>query len=350
MTQQNPYAWGGGNNGPGQFGYGQNPYSSNRGFYEQQTPVGSFAAADPAAQAQQQRAGVYGVQSPNATANPYLGQNTQQASAATNSMAGVGNPYLTQAIDSASADAARNFNQSTMPQLDRMMAQSGSFGNAGVMQLKQNAMSDFGRNLGNIANSARMQDYTAQQNLAENLANRQTGVSQFNSGLNAGDLSRNLAGHFQGLGMNQAAGMFNAGALNNAGQFNAGQGNALNMFNTGQANNMNQFNANSANNMLNQNRSIGENARQFNNQFDYNAARNSYMDPMQVYNWQMGLNNQGLNTANQQQSQPMNQLLQLLQASGYMGGQGGSATTPYQGSPITGAMGGYMLGNNMFGP
>jgi len=83
----------------------------------------------------------------------------------TNPYAGVDNPYLTQTINNASQDAMRNL----MPAFDQAQHASGSFGNSGVAET-------FGRSaantLGNIATSARMQDYGTQQQLGENAVNR----------------------------------------------------------------------------------------------------------------------------------------------------------------------------------
>ena len=130
----------------------------------------------------------------------------------------------------------------------------------------------------------RMQDYTTQQGLAESSLNRGQANNQFNAGMSANDLSRNLAGGFQGnaqnnnylmqgamfdsgnalntqqfnssLGNNdltrnsnlaQAQGQFNTGALNTNSMFNAGNMNTNTMFNAGQGNNMNQFNASAGN-------------------------------------------------------------------------------------------------------
>ena len=83
----------------------------------------------------------------------------------TNPYAGVDNPYLTQAINNASADAMRNL----MPMYDQAQHASGSFGNSGVAETFGRAAAN---TLGNIATSARMQDYGTQQQLGENAVNR----------------------------------------------------------------------------------------------------------------------------------------------------------------------------------
>ena len=114
-----------------QYGYAQAP-GGPLGYYEQQTPVGSFAAANV------NQAG------PAQTANnPYLGQASQmaggsagQATATSNPYFGQGNPYTAQAVDAASQAATRNYNLAIAPQRDAPMARSGSFGNTGVQQMQ----------------------------------------------------------------------------------------------------------------------------------------------------------------------------------------------------------------------
>ena len=83
----------------------------------------------------------------------------------TNPYAGVDNPYLTQAINNASADAMRNL----MPMYDQAQRASGSFGNSGVTEAFGRTAAD---TLGKIATNARMQDYGTQQQLGENAVNR----------------------------------------------------------------------------------------------------------------------------------------------------------------------------------
>ena len=409
MASMNPY------------GYGQAPNSSNRGYFEQQTPVGSFAAAD------QQRAqaftaganqavnpyigqtsqGIGGQSSVMPYAqqaaqnamrdNPYLGMTTGQASAARNSMAGVNNPYLTQAIDAASSDAMRNYNMAIAPQRDRQMQQSGSFGNTGVQQMQLEDQRNFGQTLGNIANSARMADYNQQFGAAENLANRQTGVSQFNSGLNAGDIGRNLGGFFtgQGLGLQGTsqlldAAKFDANMGNNVnqfnstlgsndltrnanlaqgmGQFNAGQGNSVNMFNAGalntnsmfnagQGNNMNLANAGAANNMLAQYRNLSEQGRQFDERFDYDIYRGNVADArgvnrdyIDMLNSLMGMNSGAYNMAGNAYQMPWQFLTGAGNLGATIGGMGGTTSQNMSGNPFMGAIGGYMIGNQIFNP
>lgn len=396
------------------YGYAQNPIQT--GYYQQDTPLGAFAGASTnQAQAYQAMnpyigatsqgiAGVGPVQAAQAGANPYIGQTTQGVSyqaaqgAGTNPYAG-SNPYLNQAIDANASDMTKNFNQSVMPQIDRMAQQSGSFGNTGVQAVQQNAMSDLGKNIGQMSNSMRMQDYGMQQGLAENQLNRNQALNtfnagnlfnagQFNSNLQANDLNRNLGalsqvgmfnagqannmGQFNAnnllntqqfnstLGSNDLArnaslaqnlGQFNAGARNNVSQFNAGQGNQMNQFNAGSANSMiqNQLNRNQAMNQFDQNMDF--NTWQANN----NNMRQGNLDQINLLNTLLGWQGLGVNAANNVQNTPLNYWQQFAQGAGNLGGVGGTIdqtgtnSQTLQGNPLLGGIGGYQLWNALFG-
>lgn len=391
---------------PNQYGYGTSP-GGPLGYYEQQTPVGSFAAANYAGRPQQQTAGyqtagnpyigqqsqgIAGVGNVNApNNNPWLGQSTQQATTSSNPYAGSNNPYLTQQIDAAAGDITRNFNNVVNPQFDRMAVQSGSFGNTGVEAARGRAMSDVGRQIGDVANSMRMQDYGLQAQLGENAANRATQTSQFNSGLNAGDLTRNMAGAFQGgaqdlqaqmfnagnqlgtqqfnagLGSQDLArnaslsgqlGMFNAGAGNTASMFNAGQGNSMNQYLTGLDQGVNLYNTGAGNAMLENARTRNQQQGQFNDTLDYNIyrgntadARAAMGDQMAFLSQLLGMNQGGANTATGIQNTPMNFWQQFMNGGTQAGGIGGtgSTNTPYYGNPLLGFLGGMGLFNGFGG-
>ena len=397
---------------PTQYGYGQAP-GGPLGYYEQQTPVGSFAAANQQQAMGAQPAQTMGAQNPflgqqaqgvqgqgsvmpyaqqiaqqGQQANPWLGKQSQQAQGAGSNPFGANNPFLTQAIDSASADATRNFQTTVQPALAAAQRASGSFGNSAVGEMERNAYSDFGRNLGNIANGARMQDYTAQQQLAENALNRTQANNQFNAGLSAADLSRNLAGQFQGQGLGmqglsqqlgaaqfdaglgsntsqfnanlgqndlsrnsqlaQSLGQFNAGQQNSMGQFNAQLGQANNQFNAAQGNQLNQFNTNAGNQMLESSRNRGQRADEFNQGMDFqtwqanvNNMRQGQQDQLGLMDRLFGWNGQGLNLATQQQNTPMNYWQQFSNGVNQAGGLGGSQSQQLQGNPWLGAFGGW---------
>lgn len=396
------------------YGYAQNPIQT--GYYQQDTPLGSFAGASTnQAQAYQATnpyigatsqgiAGVGPVQAAQAGANPYIGQTTQgvnyQAAqgAGANPYAG-SNPYLQSAIDANASDMQKNFNQSVMPQIDRMAQQSGSFGNTGVQAVQQNAFNDLGKNIGNMSNSMRMQDYGMQQGLAENQLNRNQALNTFNAGnlFNAGQFNSNLQANDlnRNLGALSQVGMFNAGQQNNMGQFNAnnllnsqqfnstlgandlsrnaslaqnlGQFNAgarnnVSQFNAGQGNQMNQFNAGSANQMIqNQlNRNMGMD--QFNQNMDFNIwnqnnqnMRQGTNDQINLLNTLLGWQGLGVNAANNVQNTPLNYWQQFAQGAGNLGGVGGTIdqtgtnSQTLQGNPLLGGIGGYQLWNALFG-
>ena len=321
-TQQNPYPVGYvgpngqqmnpavepvGPTGGWQYGYGNAPGQSNRGYYEQQTPVGSFAASERTQAPQQQYAQAYGannnyigrtsqgiggaqsvlpyaqqIAQAGQQANPWLGAQTQQVgSAGTNPLIGR-NPYLDSQINDALRQSSDSFQSTVLPQFDSMARRSGSFGNTGVEAARQRAIDNFGRNQSAMANNAYLQDYQTSQGLQENALNRNQAVNMANAGFNAGDLARNLGGAFtgqqlgmQGLSSLLGAGQFDAnlgqqGSMFNStlgqndlsrnsqlaqqpGMFNAGNLNTNSMFNAGQGNSMNQYMAglNQANNQFN---------------------------------------------------------------------------------------------------
>jgi hypothetical protein len=101
----------------------------------------------------------------------------------TNQYAG-SNPYLQQNIDAALGDITRNYNDAIAPGLTTQMVSSGSFGNTGSQAATQNSLNDLTKNLGNTASGMRMQDYTAQQGLAENQLNRNLAAAQDYAGRN----------------------------------------------------------------------------------------------------------------------------------------------------------------------
>ena len=138
--------------------------------------------------------GFFGQQSPGATQNPY-GPVTPQA----NPYAG-SNPYLQQNIDSAQGDVVRNWNNVQKPSWETAMQRSGSFGNEGVGMANGMAQEGMARQLGNISSGMRMQDYTQQQQLGENAANRGMQAQQFNSQMGESYAGRNDSMFNQGQG------------------------------------------------------------------------------------------------------------------------------------------------------
>lgn len=123
--------------------------------------------------------------------NPFLGRD---------------NPYLTDKINQAQGDLVRNYNLTTQPAYNNAMVKSGSFGNAGVQQMNENAQQNLQKSLGDISTNLRGQDYQNQQGMyqwdqnfnrslyndaySQNMNNLTTGVGLLGTlaGYNAQDL------------------------------------------------------------------------------------------------------------------------------------------------------------------
>jgi hypothetical protein len=407
--------------GTGPYGYGQSPSYGGVGYYEQQTPAGSFAASSGSAPVRQQ-AGQF-----SAASNPYIGQTSQgigvqqsvmpyaqqaasfaqmrnpwigqtaaQADSVGQNAYSGGNPYLAQQIQRAQDETTRSFNNVARPAFDAAERASGSFGNTAIQEQRGNAYRDLGGQLGNIASSMRMQDYTQQQQLAEAALNRQQQNNQFNASLGAADLARNTAGFMQGqsLGLQglsallsgaqfdanlgqqgqqfnsslgasdlarnaqlaQNLGQFNASGQSGMSQFNAGAGNALGQFNASLNQANNQFNAGAGNQLLSQYRQLGQQQNQFDQNMDFNTwqANNSNMrqgtqDQIALLNALLGMQGQGVNMANQQQNTPLNYWSAFSNAANATGGLGGSASQQMPGNPLLGGLAGWQLGSRIFG-
>jgi hypothetical protein len=332
---------------PTQYGYSQAPGGAY-GYYEQQTPAGSFAAAN------QQNAGV--TQANTTTANnSYIGQtgaNTAggTATAGKNPMFGMNNPYLNSAINNASQDAVRNYETFAAPMRDRQAARAGSFGNSGVQQMQLDDQRNLQGTLGNIATGARMQDYAMQFGGGENQANRDTGVSQFNANLSQQDLARNAQ-------LAQQQGMFNAGALNQGSMFNAGAQNQGNMFNAGQGNALNQFNTGQANQMLEGGRNREQNRYMFDENLDFNINNANFDQGIRGINTAQGLYNNMVQNGilqNQLGSEDSNaQLdhwLRLMGGASQGGGLGGTSSQPTYSDPWSQGLGTYAMLNSLMNP
>ncbi|RQO57033.1 hypothetical protein DBV14_09495 [Variovorax sp. KBW07] len=82
--------------------------------------------------------------------NPFLGQN---------------NPYLQKNIDAASADLVKNYNLGAVPATNAGLVRSGSFGNSGLQEMQARDADMLQKNLGNLSNTARFNDYTQQQGM-----------------------------------------------------------------------------------------------------------------------------------------------------------------------------------------
>lgn len=144
-----------------------------------------------------------GDSSMNAARNAVTNGLNSGKAATTNQYAG-SNPYLQQNIDATLGDITRNYNDAVAPGLTTQMVNSGSFGNSGAQAATQNSMNDLTKNLANTASGMRMQDYTAQQQLAESYAGRNDQLRSQMLGLAPG---------YESQGMDVANKFMNAGNM-----------------------------------------------------------------------------------------------------------------------------------------
>ena len=256
------------------------------------------------------------------------GTNTNQVSAGSNAYAG-SNPYLQQNIDAALGDVTRSYKNTVMPQQTNAVVGSGSFGNSGVQQVQAEQERQLAEQLGNVASSMRMQDYTQQQQLAENSLNRGLQAQQFNAGLTENNLARDMQ-----------AQQFNSGLMDSnlarslsAQQFNSGVMDS----NLSRDLNAQQFNANMGNDWA------GRNDSQLNNWRSQNLsalglvptyANQSYTDAAQMLNAGNTMQNQqqqGLDFNFQQFQDQQNYPYKQLAAIGGVLGQNMGTTTTQSG-------------------
>jgi hypothetical protein len=108
-------------------------------------------------------------QNQNTLNGQYLGQGAYR-----NEMAGMNNPYLSQVINNTNSDITRAFTNSTMPQTDASMARAGAFGGSAWQQANAENNRQMAAELAKNTANMRMNDYQTQQQLAENLAQRQS--------------------------------------------------------------------------------------------------------------------------------------------------------------------------------
>ncbi len=137
--------------------------------------------------------------------NPYIGQS---------------NPYLQANINNAQGDIVRNWNTAVQPAYNSAMVKSGSFGNAGVQQMNDNAALTTQKALGQVSDQMRMQDYGNQQNLYM----QQQGIdnsnywnnNNFNRSLYNDAYSQNMNNLTTGMGLLGQLSGYNANDLTNA--------------------------------------------------------------------------------------------------------------------------------------
>lgn len=102
-----------------------------------------------------------------AQANPYTGK-----TGGTNAYAG-SNPHLTNMIGAANKDITSAFTDSTMPNMMAQFNSGGAYGGTAMADSMSQAQQNLAEQLSDTSNQFRFQDYTQQQQLAENALGRQ---------------------------------------------------------------------------------------------------------------------------------------------------------------------------------
>ena len=108
------------------------------------------------------------------------------------------NPYLTQQIQKAQTETADAYNRQVRPNQVMQAVQSGSFGNANVMDAQAKQDSQLQQNLGDIASGMRFNAYSTDQAnkmqaLGMSPAIQQAGYTNAGQLLNAGNVQQNQA-------------------------------------------------------------------------------------------------------------------------------------------------------------
>jgi len=129
-----------------------------------------------------------------------------------------GNPYLQQQIDAASGDMVNNFNLTQLPASNAALVRSGSFGNSGLQELQQQDANILQKNLGNLSNTARFNDYTNQQQeynfqQQQDQQNQQFGLN-FGRNLSNDAYTQNMGNLQAGIGLLGMLGTNNANDIN----------------------------------------------------------------------------------------------------------------------------------------
>lgn len=104
----------------------------------------------------------------NPTANPFL--------------TGANNPYLQKNIDASIEDLVKGYNLAQVPAQNAAAVRSGSFGNSALGELAQQDQNILQKNIGNLTNTARLNDYSNQQQLYMQQQAANTAANQWNLG------------------------------------------------------------------------------------------------------------------------------------------------------------------------
>lgn len=223
------------------------------------------------------------------------------------------NPYITDQANALAQQYNNNLQNNVLPSIGSNAIAAGGFGGSrqGIAQGLAAGQSQIGLSsaLANLYGGAYENDQNRQ--LQQQGLNNQYALGQ-------GQLA---------LGNRQADNSYSLGL----GQLGIGQ----------QAQNTSQYNAET-------NRGLGY------GQLQQTGDQNAFNNQLQGYNAQlnglnalMNWNAQGVNLANQQQQTPITNLTNLTNIGTTVGGQGGTASTPYYGNPLLGALAGASLGNSV---
>jgi len=240
------------------------------------------------------------------------------------------NPYTQGAVNSTMQDMANNYNLINRPQQENAMVNSGSFGNSGLQQMRQQDDQNQLKSMGNVAANMQNNAYLGQQQFglqAQNqLYNQQMGNQQFGLQQNAQDFNQGLASNQNAYNQNMGWANYGLGAQNQA------------------------FNQDF------QNRNFDANQYWTGQNFDagqYNTSFNQQQQQLQNY---MALMNQA-NTFGQQditdgtnvQNAPLDYFNQFNNMANSIGGFGGTSTSTQAlpGNQLLGALGGWSLGSSI---
>lgn len=223
-----------------------------------------------------------------------------------------GNPYLQDQANAITQQATQNLQNNILPGINSGAMMAGGFGGSRQGIAQGLAIGQTNQGITNSLASLYGNAYEGDQNRANQQSMQQAA----------------LASQQQIAAMNDATQRF---GLQN--QYNLGLGNL----------GLGQYNAETSRGL-----GYGQLAQQ-GEQNAFNNQLAGYGAQLQGLNSLMNWNNLGMGWANQQQQIPLQNLSQLSNIGASIGGQGGTATTPYYGNPWLGALGGAQLGGSLFG-
>jgi hypothetical protein len=135
-------------------------------------------------------------------------------------LTGANNPYLEANIKTAQDDTTRAYNLAQVPAQNAAAVRSGSFGNSALGEMANQDQNLLQKNLGNLANSAHMQDYQNQQQLYGQQQGFNEGQRQWNLGfgrnLSNDAYGQNMQNLTTGIGLLGTLGNYNQGDLSTA--------------------------------------------------------------------------------------------------------------------------------------